>query len=205
MPALIGKFPSMLRMPCGQMELRDLISGCQSGEVAIRWPSRLRSGSLPRQCVDYSDGPRHSLGRPHREHLATGALLVEDEPRALAVEPQVFNDATWSLNCDARVARRRVGDRRDGHAFSWHEELRSHDRPSSDHGLIISKPATLKSNVFRVTNRKWWCSAVAARRLSTAGSVLSALACRRPHVSATAASIGSRRSPNQAGNSCSSQ
>jgi len=103
MPALIGKFPSMLRMPCGQMELRDLISGCQSGgsrdPLAVALAKRVAAASvrgLQRRAPAF---PR----RPHREHLATGALLVEDEPRALAVEPQVFNDATWSLNCDARV------------------------------------------------------------------------------------------------------
>ena len=153
MPALIGKFPSMLRLPRGQMELRDLISACQSGEVAIRWPSRLRSGSQPRQRAWITArGP----GIPSANNIAsTWTLLVEDDPRALAVESQVSLDATWSLNCDARVARRRVGDRHDDHAFSWHEEPRSHDRPSSDHGLIISRPATSKSNVFRVTNRKW--------------------------------------------------
>jgi hypothetical protein len=50
-----------------------------------------------------------------------------------------------------------------------------------------------------------WCAAVATSKLPIAGSGLFACATKRPHQSATAASMGKTRPSKKAGNSVSSQ
>lgn len=59
------------------------------------------------------------------------------------------------------------------------------------HGFTTSNPLNPKSRTFRVTNTNPCVSAVAASRLSIAGTGRAASATRRPQRSATATSIGS--------------
>ncbi len=76
---------------------------------------------------------------------------------------------------------------------------------SSVHGSITGTPSPAKSRPLRVTIVRSWLAAVAARRLSTAGSGRRAAASMRPHRSATRASIASTRPEKNAGRSLSSQ